>query len=71
MLPEFASTFPDDEVHAGVTRFFERAVPAGFDLRTSRIDDIVEAHPGVVGDAEDLSAWSSLTRSSGYNGCSG
>ncbi len=44
------SHFTDEHMHSAVTRFFERAVKTDFDLRTTRVDDIIGAHPNLIDD---------------------
>jgi hypothetical protein len=44
--------FADAPTHAAVARFFERAVNTDFDLRTTRVDDLIAAHPNVIGDIQ-------------------
>ena len=53
LLPGLPSThFAGADTHAGVTRFFERAAATDFDLRTTRVDDILKAHPSLLAGQE-------------------
>jgi len=53
LLPRLpASHFGDDDTHSAVTRFFEHAVETDFDLRATRIDDFIAAHPDLIAHVE-------------------